>query len=144
MSMDLLKLFDLHYLFASVPGEQFKFRIVFVLAFVLVFAASFYVQKKLATRPLAKLEKNFFGGIPYRLQEIAIIGLLLTFLRDQNVPYLGARVWFLALGLSALAYALWIWRNYQKNFAKILVARENKSKVDHYLPKKGDKRRKRK
>lgn len=133
--MDLLKLFSPAYLFEAIPGSEFASRWLVYATFILLFFAGFAVKKLLKTRPQAKLEHEFFGGIPTRLKEFALVGLLFSFFRDQNVPYLGMRVWILLVVLALLVYCIFIWRNYRKNFAARLIAKQSKKTEDKYLPK---------
>ncbi|QQR55226.1 hypothetical protein IPG41_01545 [Candidatus Peregrinibacteria bacterium] len=134
--MDLLKLFSPAYLFDAFPGAEFPSRVWVYGFFLVLFLLGLVLPRYLKNRPQAKMERVFFGGIPYRLCEFAVVGLFFTFLRDQNVPYLGMRVWMLAVGLFLLIYLLYVWRNYRKNFATVLLAKESKKEVDKYQPKK--------
>lgn len=133
--MDLLKLLNPDYLFASVPGSEFEYRWVVYAFFILLFAGSFWAHKFFAKRPHARVEHEFFGGVPHRMREFALLGLLFTFFRDQNVPYLGMRALLMLMGLIMLAYAIWIFRNYKKNFAHRLAQQGSKKQEDKYLPK---------
>lgn len=138
--MDLLKLFNPSYLFDAFPGSEFSLRMPIYAFFVLLILASFFIAKELHKRPYAKLESEFFAGIPSRMREFAILGLLFTFMRDQNVPYLGMRFLLVLTPLLLLAYLIYVWRNYQKNFALKLATKTEKKATDKYIPKK--KRRK--
>ncbi len=134
--MDLLKLFSPAYLFQTFPGTEFGLRWVVYAFFVLMFIAGWMLPKYLKKRPQAKLEHEFFGGIPTRIMEFSVLGLIFTFLRDQNIPYLGMRVWMIAVVLLLLVYLLYVWRNYRKNFALKLVTKQSRKTEDKYLPKK--------
>lgn len=135
--MDLLKLFSPVYLFDAFPGSEFAFRWPVYGFFLLMIVLGYLVvPKQLKKRPQAKLEHAFFGGIPARLIEFGILGLAFTFFRDQNVPYLGMRVWMLAVAFFFLVYLIYVWRNYQKNFALHLASKTLKKQEDKYLPKK--------
>lgn len=134
--MDLLKLFSPGYLFDTLPGSEFSLRIPVYGFFILLVIASFFIAKELQKRPYAKLESEFFGGIPYRLREFAVLGLIFTFMRDQNVPYLGMRFLLVLTPILLLAYLVYVWRNYQKNFAVKLANKTAKRPVDKYIPKK--------
>lgn len=133
--MDLLKLFNPNYLFASVPGAEFSSRYIVYGFFVLLFAASFWVRAYLAKRPHARVEEAFFGGVPYRMREFALVGLLFTFFRDQNVPYLGMRFFLVLIGLLILGYAIWVYRDYKKHFHLRLAQVDVKREEDKYKPK---------
>lgn len=133
--MDLLKLFSPAYLFASVPGSDFHYNWLVYGFFIVLFAGSFFARRALAKRPHARTEEEFFGGVPYRMREFAIIGLIFTFFRDQNVPYLGMRIFLVLIAIGILAYAVWVFRNYKKHFAHRLAMQGNKKVEDKYLPK---------
>ncbi len=77
--MDLLKLFSPDYLFAPVPGSDFHYNWLVYGFFVLLLIGSFFVRRALAKRPHARVEEEFFGGVPFRMREFAVIGLLFTF-----------------------------------------------------------------
>ncbi len=134
--MDLLKLFSPAYLFDAFPGSEFAFRWPAYGFFFLILVLGILAPKFFKQRPQAKFEGEFFGGIPSRLMEFAALGLIFTFFRDQNVPYLGMRVWMILVVVGMLIYLVYVWRNYQKNFASHLVKKTTKKEVDKYLPKK--------
>lgn len=133
--MDLLKLFSPNYLFASVPGSEFHYNWLAYAFFVLLFVGSFFVLSTLKKRPHARVEESFFGGVPYRMREFAIVGLIFTFFRDQNIPYLGMRIFLILIGLCLLGYAIWIFRNYKKHFHLRLAQTDIKHEEDKYKPK---------
>lgn len=134
--MDLLKLFSPAYLFDAFPGSEFAFRWPAYGVFLLLLVLGFMLPKFLSARPQAKLEHEFFGGLPFRLREFAVLGFIFTFFRDQNVPYLGMRVWMILVLLTFLVYLVYVWRNYQKNFALRIASKTEKKQEDKYLPKK--------
>lgn len=134
--MNLQQLFSPAYLFDAFPGSEFPLRFWVYGVFALIFVIGLLLPTLLRKRPQAKLEQEFFGGIPARLCEFAGLGLLFTFFRDQNVPYLGMRVWMIAVFVLILVYLIYIWRNYQKNFAVRLVSKQSKKIEDKYKPKK--------
>lgn len=134
--MDLLQLFNPSYTFNSVPGAEFAYRWVAYGFFALLFAVSFYVRLYLSKRPHAKVERSFFSGLPSRMREFAVLGLVFTFFRDQNIPYMGMRAWILLIVLGFIVYLLYIWRDYRKNFPLRLATLSTAKKVeDKYLPK---------
>lgn len=114
-------LFVPSYLFDVRPGADFFYFWPLIVLFVVAFLISFWLNKR---------------GLSGRMREFSAAGLLLTFLRDQNIPYLGMRVWLVILFLCIVAYAVWFWR-YSK---KKLVFRGNLQTQENallkYLPKK--------
>lgn len=124
--MNPFKLLDPTYLFDATPGSEFIFFWPLLILFVAIFIGSF------------KLKNSAMAA---RMREFSILGLLLTFFRDQNIPYLGMRLWIVLLFGSALAYAAWTWKQ-MKKAAKLKPVKEEK-KEDKYLPKKKKKKSKR-
>src|SRR3989338_6228889 len=121
MSLNPFKLFDPGYLFDPRPGSEFLFFWPLVILFLAVFVGSFKVKAR---------------GIAARMRELSFLGLLFTFLRDQNIPYLGMRLWIILIFVAAFAYAIWQWKQSEKKaiLKPVLQAREDKLMKD--LPKK--------
>ncbi len=144
--MNPFKLFSPSYLFDPVPGETFMYFWPLAIFLVLVFLASWKVKEMIKNMRNPKLSWELLGGIPGRMREFALLGLLLTFFRNENIPYLGMRFLIVLLFLSALAYGIWTWRHYKKNFSVRIVEKKQKCMTDKYLPKakKKKKRKKRK
>lgn len=140
--MDLFKLFDLAYLFEPTPGYNYSYNWPFLVLFILIFAASIKVGDYLKHRPKAKMEAPFFGGIPSFMRWFSFIGLLLNFFRDQNIPYIGMRVWLLLLFLSLPVYIAYVWRRYELKFEESVSKKALDSVEDKYLPKPKKKKRK--
>lgn len=123
--MNPFKLLDPAYLFATRPGSDFMFFWPLLIVFVAVFVGSFKIKA---------------ANIAARMREFSILGIILTFFRDQNIPYLGMRLWMVLLFLAALAYAVWTWKQMEKA-AELKPVKEMK-KEDKYLPKKKKKTKK--
>lgn len=124
--MNPFKLFDPAYLFDTRPGSEFMFFWPLMVLFIAVFVGSFKVkQAHMATA----------------MRWFSVIGLGLTFTRDQNIPWLGMRLWFVVLFLAALAYGVWYWKQADK-VAEQKPMKEEKKKADKYLPKKKKKTKK--
>ena len=121
MSLNPFKLFDPGYLFDPRPGSEFLFFWPLVIVCVAVFVGSFKVKAR---------------GIAARMRELSFLGLLFTFLRDQNIPYLGMRLLIILIFVAAFAYAIWQWKQSEKKaiLKPVLQAREDK--LMKYLPKK--------
>ncbi|MFA4814945.1 MAG: hypothetical protein WC924_02090 [Candidatus Gracilibacteria bacterium] len=124
--MNPLKLLDLSYLFDVHPGSTFMYFWPLLILFIVLFVSSFKVGPK---------------GIASRMREFSVVGLLLTFLRDQNIPYLGMRIWLVLLFLAAVAYGIWYWKDLNKK-ANMKPAVEEQKQADKYLPKKKGKKKK--
>ncbi len=142
--MNPLKLLSLKYLFDLTPGYNYAYNEYLLVLFILIFIASFKVSALLKNRGDAKIESTFFAGIPSFMRRWALLGILLNFFRDQNIPLLGMRIWLLTLILSLPAYLAFTWRKY-------ILKRENfKNKdlkegyQDKYLPKPKKKARRKK
>jgi protein-S-isoprenylcysteine O-methyltransferase Ste14 len=132
------------YLFDPTPGEAFSLGWPLLVLFLAIFAGSLKVSEWVSSRPNARLSRKFLGGIPARMREFAVAGIILSFFRAQNIPYLGMRFWTILLVLLAIAYGVWVWKNYQKNFRKELRSHKQREIVDHYKPQAKKKKRKRK
>lgn len=140
--MDLFKLFDPAYLFEPTPGYLYSYNWPFLVLFILVFALSYKVADVLKRRPHAKLEAKFLGGIPGFMRWFAIFGIMFNFFRDQNIPYIGMRVWLLLLFLSVPAYAAYIWKRYELKFDESKDKKAKEKAEDKYLPKPKKKKKK--
>lgn len=120
MNLNPLKLLNPSYLFDPRPGITFLYFWPLLVFFVLVFFASFFVKQ---------------GPIPSRLREFSVIGLLLTFFRDQNIPYLGMRFWLVLLFLAAIAYGVYLWREKKRQAALKPIVEKREDQFEKYLPK---------
>ncbi len=125
MSLSPFKLFDPGYLFDPRPGSEFLFFWPLVILFVAVFVASFKVEAR---------------GIAARMREFSSLGLLFTFLRDQNIPYLGMRFFIVLIFLAAMIYAVWHWKQSEKKADLKPALAERRDNMDKYLPKKKNRR----
>lgn len=118
--MNPFKLFDPSYLLDYRPGSTFMFFWPLLVILLAIFVGSFKVKK---------------GNLATRMREFSILGLILTFFRDQNIPYLGMRIWLVLLFLGAVAYGVWYWKQMDK-LDDLKPMMEEKKAVDKYLPKK--------
>lgn len=75
-----------------------------------------------------------------RMRELSVLGLVFSFLRDQNVPYLGMRVWLVLVFLTAIAYGIWYWSKEKKKKMLQPILIHQKNTMDKYLPKKKKRR----
>lgn len=124
--MNPFKIFDPSYLFDTRPGSDFMYFWPLLVIFVAVFAGSFKVKQ---------------AHLASAMRWFSFLGLCLTFTRDQNIPWLGMRLWFVLLFLAALAYGVWYWKQMDK-MAEMKPMKEEKKKADKYLPKKKKKTKK--
>ncbi|MFA6024517.1 MAG: hypothetical protein WC777_04880 [Candidatus Gracilibacteria bacterium] len=123
--MNPFKLFSLSYLLDQQPGSSFLYFWPLLVLFIGVFAGSFKLKQ---------------GGLASRMREFSIVGLLLTFFRDQNIPYLGMRLWIVLLFVAASAYGVWFWKKTSKA-EEMKPMLEDQKKTDKYLPKKKGKKK---
>ena len=121
MNIQPFKLFDLGYLFDPRPGSDFLFFWPLVILFVAVFLGSFKVKAR---------------GIAARMREFSFFGLFFTFLRDQNIPYLGMRFWIVLIFVAALAYGIWRWKQAEKQAVLKPSLIQKMNSMDKYLPRK--------
>ena len=142
--MNPFKLFSPSYLFDPTPGFSFAYFWPSTIFFVLIFALSWHAASLVQKHRHQKLAKEFLGGIPARMREIALAGLTLTFFREEGIPWLGMRFWIILLVLLGVAYGVWVWRRYQKGFLERLGKQKKWEAEDLYLPRpKHKKKRKR-
>ena len=140
--MNPFKLFLPNYLFNPMPGYYFMYFWPLLIFFVLLFALSFKAKKYIASLPNKEINLKLLGGVPSRMREFALIGLLLTFLRNENIPYLGMRVWLVLLLLLFVAYIAYIAWNYEKNFHIKVIQAARQTVTDKYRPQAKKKKRK--
>ena len=124
--MNPFKLLNPNYLFDSMPGSTFMYFWPLLILLVLVFIGSFWFTKKWPQYSLR--------SVPARLREFSLLGLLFTFFRAEDVPYLGMRIWLVVLFLAMIVYI----------FERVLAAQkedrlkdslQEKQKEDQYRPK---------
>lgn len=125
MNISPFKLFDPGYLFDPRPGSDFFYFRPLLIFFVAVFLASFKLKQR---------------GLAARMREFSLLGLLFTFLRDQNIPYLGMRFWIVLIFLAAVIYSVWHWKQAEKQAELKPMVTERRDTMDKYLPKKKKKR----
>ena len=123
--MNPLKLFQLSYLFDKFPGPGFIYFWPLLIFFAITFIGSFPLKKKFPKLP---------EHIPGRIREFSLLGLLLTFLRDQNVPLFGMRFWLVFFFILMAVYALWSWRKYKIGLREEAKAKIKSEVKDKYLP----------
>lgn len=140
--MNPFKLLNPEYLFDITPGTHFHMFWPFMVLLILIFMGSFYLNKWIHHRPNPKISIKFLGGVPYRMREFALLGLVLAVFRAERVPVLGMRFWLALLCLSILIYGLVVWRNYELGFAEAVGNKKEKAAQDKYLPKKKRKKSK--
>ncbi len=142
--MNPFKLFDPSYLFDPTPGLTFMYFWPLVFFFFILFGASWYADRIIHVHRHYKVAREFLGGIPMRMREFALAGLILTFFRWQSIPVLSMRFWLVLFFLSGIAYGVWVWRRYEKGFRKALRSNKSKEVVDLYRPQPKKKKRRRK
>lgn len=118
--MNPFKLLDPSYLFDSRPGSTFLYFWPLLILFVAVFMGSFKVKQQ---------------NLASAMRWFSFLGIGLTFTRDQNIPYLGMRLWLVLLFVAAIAYGVWYWKQIDKK-DDLKPMMEEQKKTDKYLPKK--------
>lgn len=140
--MNPFKLFFPSYLFDPTPGDTFLYGWTLMILFVLLFAASWKIKDFIKGSKNPKIAMELLGELPVRIREFSFIGAILVFLRAENIPYLGMRVWLVIwLGLM-IAYGVWTWLNYNKKITELIAEKRTKNRTDKYLPKQKKKRKK--
>ena len=143
--IDLFKLFNPDYLFAMRPGNTFLYAWPMLILFLALFAFSWPLAKHFNKSKHPRITKELLGGIPVRMREFAFLGMGLLFLRAENVPFVGMRVWLILLFVAGLVYAAWVWRRYELSIEQKIEHKQTKKVVDKYRPqpKKKSKKKKR-
>ena len=103
--INLAKLFQADYIFESYPaatGLYLYFSIIFGILIGLAIIFFFIIRRK--NKTYHKLQKRAF--IFFTI--IGLIGLLLTFFRFEQIPYLDSRFMFLCLGVTFVLWGAWI------------------------------------
>ena len=132
--MEITKLFSLEYLFNTTPGSEFKYLWVCVAFFLLMVVFGQYMKFFIKKNEHKKILKRLFQGVEFKLNVTAILGLMLLFFRNQNIPYLAARpllILMLAIGLYQLGKITYI---YFKIFPNELGEFKKKEERLKYMP----------
>ena len=132
--MNLLKLLNPSYLFDPTPGYSFGLFWPTTLFFVIIFALSFQASKMLSKFPHEKHVKAALFGIPARMREFAFLGLILTFFREQGIPWIGMRALIVFWVLGGLLYTVYRFKVYKKALKEGGITKKTKREVDPYLP----------
>jgi len=131
--MNPFKLLKLNYLFDPTPGYTFLYFWPLVVLFILTFAGSFFIRKKF---------KNLPTHIPTRIREFTILGIFLTFLRDQDIPYFAMRLWLVLFFALIPIYAIWSRLSFLKKLEEEAKITHKTEILDKYLPTPKKKRKK--
>lgn len=78
---------------------------------------------------------EFLGGVPARMREFTIFGLILAFFRNEDIPYFAMRFWTVLLFIALIAYLVRVWTLYKKNIGTRVEVRHHQKITDKYLPK---------
>ncbi|MBI4127102.1 hypothetical protein HY463_00165 [Candidatus Peregrinibacteria bacterium] len=106
-----------------------------VVLFVLLFCASWYAKKYIHTLPNPAISSELLKRVPARIREFALLGLLLTFFRDQDIPWFGMRFWTILLLVLMAFYAYKMRENYIKGMEVKLSISHKEQVLDKYLPR---------
>lgn len=140
--MNPFKLLSPSYLFNPNPGPNFMYFWPLLILIVLVFFGSWKVKDLIKQHRNPKVAWELLGGIPTRMREFALLTLLFTFMRNENIPYLGMRCWIVIVFLAAAVYGVYVWQNYKKNYLKMVRESKIQNIEDQYIPKAKKKRKK--
>lgn len=133
--MDPIKLFNPKYLFEVYPGD-FNFMPFFIALFVLMMLASFYADRWIKSHPQRASIQRVIPKFPERLRVLSIAGLLLLWVRYENLPYFSMRFFFLLF----LLYIAWVIGHtvylYKKQLPNVIAMHHASKNADKYLPRK--------
>ncbi|MBU0982061.1 hypothetical protein KKC94_05210 [Patescibacteria group bacterium] len=137
--MNPFKIFLPSYLFNPSPGFYYLYFWPVLIFFLLVFIGSYFANLQISKIKHPEVLKN----IPQRMREFAIIGLILNFLRDQNIPFLAMRFWLVLLFIAALIYGIYLYKEYKKAASTTVIKKIVQQTSDKYLPQPKKKTKKR-
>lgn len=102
--LDFRRFIELKYILSPTPGYNFKFFLPLIITFgllIIVGAVGSYILKK---------REKFLKPIANRLLKfglsIGLTGLLLIFLRYENLPFLSMRIWLMLLAIVAIVWSI--------------------------------------
>lgn len=130
------RLLDPQFYFHLRPDPNFQFTKITVALIILFFAISIAVQvyrKKYAKDPIVK---KILKKYPGKLRLFAIILLLLLIFREAGLPFLSMRIWWFALLIYVIFWAVSILRSFKKDYENRLKKAKFKLSKDKYLPRK--------
>ncbi len=138
--MNPLKLLNPSYLFNPSPSQSFLYFWPMLILFTLIFFSGWYVKQYIRKLPNPAISWELLKNVPTRIREFALLGLLLTFFRDQDIPWFGMRFWTILLFALMAFYAYKTRENYIKGMAVKLSISHKEQVLDKYLPKPKKKR----
>lgn len=133
--MNPLKLLNPSYLFNPAPSQSFLYFWPMLILFALIFFSSWYAKQYIRSLPNPAISWELLKNVPTRIREFALLGLLLTFFRDQDIPWFGMRFWTILLFALMALYAYKTRENYIKGMEVKLSISHKEQVLDKYLPK---------
>lgn len=100
-------------------------------AVIISIIVRYYKSKKLT---LSRLAGKALSKFCNWLLSFGLVGLLLTFFKQQRAPYLGMRVWLLLWAVAWLIWLAFIIKYVLITIPKIKKETEKKQEFEKYLP----------
>ena len=130
--INLAKLFQADYIFELSPAATGLYLYLLIIFGILIgLAVIFFFILRRKNKIYNKLQKRAFIFFTV----IGIIGLLLTFFRFEQIPYLGGRLMFLCLTITFLLWGAWIGFYIIFTLPKEKKDLSKKQKFIKYLPR---------
>ena len=89
------------------------------------------IAEKFTEKGVNKKIFNKFGDL---FSSLGIAGLILFFFRQQSVPLLGNRIWFLVWGIVFLVWLGVVLKYIFLRVPQVRIEQEKKAKLEKYLP----------
>jgi len=132
MQFEPQKLIDPSYLLDPNPPYQFAgFWPLFLL-----FGVALLVAMLLPLYPWRPWQEGFKQKLTVPLWLFSLGGLLLTFARNQTIPYLSSRLLLILFILASLSWIGYSFTVARKSVVSARIAHEQSAKREKYLPKK--------
>jgi len=121
---------DAHPVFFSLPA-YWTLLIVCLAAIAFGLVSTYLTIKVYQPRSLANSLWTRLGSWAYGF---GLVGLLLTFLKQQRTPYLGMRLWFALWFLGFIVWLGFILKYIFIEVPKIKKEQQKKKELEKYLP----------
>lgn len=124
------------YFFNKIPGQEFGYYVPMAVLIILMFGAAIAFSGIYKTKRKHDFAfKRLFRKTAGRLSLFALLFLVLTLLRYENIPYFAMRIW---LYLAALWFLYFLYRNIH-TYKKVYPREKENAKPKHVTVKEENK-----
>lgn len=138
--MNLAQLFQHSYLFDKTPGADFAYMVPLLALFLFLLLSSFGLQNWIRKNQFRKAIQKTLPHVVGRLQAFAIVGFVLLWIRNENIPYLSARFLLVCHLVLFVTYLGWSAYAFKNELPKAIDAAQTKKAQKNYLPRKKNRR----